>query len=132
MEIIGGGPWKHCLGENVRGRPLVEILQPDDDDYFVLEPKHSGFFSTTLDTLFRYLGSKRLIMTASPGTSAFFSPQTTLTCATTTWSFRPTVLFPTRKRRTTEALALMRNFLKAETPLGSDVELRSNAPAESG
>lgn len=60
------GKWKsdwrrtveHCLGENVRGRPLVEILQPADDDYFVLKPKHSGFFSTTLDTLLRYLGSK--------------------------------------------------------------------------
>lgn len=30
-----------------------------------------------------------------------------------------------------EALALMRKFLKAETPLGSDVELRSSAPAGS-
>lgn len=69
------GKWKsdwrrtveHCLGENVRGRPLVEILQPDDDDYFVLEPKHSGFLFETLDTLLRYLGSKRLIMTGIAG-----------------------------------------------------------------
>src|SRR5690349_20006689 len=28
----------HCLKENVRGRPIVELLQPADDDYFVLKP----------------------------------------------------------------------------------------------
>ena len=36
---------------------------PDEDDYFVLKPKHSGFFSTTLDTLLRYLGTQTLILT---------------------------------------------------------------------
>src|SRR5437868_3234415 len=39
---------EHCLQDNVRGKPLVELLKPSDDDYFVLKPKHSGFFSTTL------------------------------------------------------------------------------------
>jgi nicotinamidase-related amidase len=41
----------------------VRLLRPTDDDYFVLKPKHSGFFSTTLDTLLRYLGTKTLIIT---------------------------------------------------------------------
>jgi nicotinamidase-related amidase len=35
---------KHCLRDGVRGQPLVEKLQPQDDDYFVLKPKHSAFF----------------------------------------------------------------------------------------
>src|SRR5947209_12169146 len=52
----------HCL-EDVRGRPIVELLRPDEDDYFVLKPKHSGFFSTTLDTLLDYLQAKTLILT---------------------------------------------------------------------
>ena len=34
----------HCLHEDVRGKPLAELLQPEEDDYFVLKPKHSGFF----------------------------------------------------------------------------------------
>src|SRR4051794_1658302 len=38
----------HCLKDDVRGRPVVEILRPEEEDYFVLKPKHSGFFSTTL------------------------------------------------------------------------------------
>ncbi len=46
---------RHCLDDNVCGKPLVELLQPEPDDYFVLKPKHSGFFSTTLDTLLEYL-----------------------------------------------------------------------------
>ncbi|HEX8473150.1 MAG TPA: isochorismatase family cysteine hydrolase [Pyrinomonadaceae bacterium] len=53
----------HCLEDDVRGRPLAEQLRPGDDDYFVLKPKHSGFFSTTLDTLLDYLQVKTLILT---------------------------------------------------------------------
>ena len=32
--------------------------QPDEDDYFVLKPKHSAFYATTLDTLLTYLGAQ--------------------------------------------------------------------------
>ena len=58
---------EHVLEGDVRGRPLAEILRPDEDDYFVLKPKHSGFFSTTLETLLRYLDSKTLILTGIAG-----------------------------------------------------------------
>jgi nicotinamidase-related amidase len=57
----------HCLEEDVRGKPLVQQLKPDEDDYFVLKPKHSGFFSTTLDTLLEYLQAKTLILTGLAG-----------------------------------------------------------------
>jgi nicotinamidase-related amidase len=53
----------HCLNDEVRGAPVAEKLQPKKNDYFVLKPKHSGFFSTTLDTLLRYLGAEILILT---------------------------------------------------------------------
>ena len=58
---------RHCLEDGVRGQPLAELLRPADDDYFVLKPKHSGFFSTTLDTLLEYLGAETLIMTGLAG-----------------------------------------------------------------
>lgn len=54
---------KHCLDDAVRGKPLVELLKPDEDDYFVLKPKHSGFFSTTLDTLLDYLEVRTVVIT---------------------------------------------------------------------
>ena len=57
----------HCLSEDVRGKQIVELLKPDEDDYFVLKPKHSGFFSTTLDTLLSYLKARTLIITGVAG-----------------------------------------------------------------
>lgn len=57
----------HCLEDNVRGKPIAELLQPSDDDYFVLKPKHSGFFSTTLDILLEYLKVKTLILAGVAG-----------------------------------------------------------------
>jgi nicotinamidase-related amidase len=54
---------ERCLHNDCRGRPMVEILLPEADDYFVLKPKHSGFYSTTLDVLLRYLGARTLILT---------------------------------------------------------------------
>jgi nicotinamidase-related amidase len=54
----------HCRGDGVRGEPIVERLIPDEDmDYFVLKPKHSGFYSTTLDVLLDYLRVESLIIT---------------------------------------------------------------------
>jgi len=58
---------KHCLEEDVCGKPVAELLKPEEDDYFVLKPKHSGFFSTTLDTLLEYLQVKILILTGLTG-----------------------------------------------------------------
>ena len=53
----------HCLRPDCLGRPIVERLKPEEDDYFVLKPKHSGFFSTTLDTLLEYLSVETVVLT---------------------------------------------------------------------
>ncbi len=52
-----------CLEDDVPGRKVVELLKPAEEDYFVLKPKHSGFYSTSLDLLLLHLGSKNLIIT---------------------------------------------------------------------
>jgi nicotinamidase-related amidase len=53
---------EHCLQNGTRGKPVAELLRPEKDDYFVLKPKHSGFFSTTLDTLLEYLETRTVIL----------------------------------------------------------------------
>jgi nicotinamidase-related amidase len=53
---------EHCLRDGARGKPVVELLRPEVNDYFVLKPKHSGFFSTTLDTLLEYLGTRTVVL----------------------------------------------------------------------
>lgn len=57
----------HCLEDGVRGEPLVALLRPEEDDYSVLKPKHSGFYSSTLDVLLDYLGVSDLILTGLAG-----------------------------------------------------------------
>ena len=57
----------HVLQDDVRGKPLAELLAPDENDYFVLKPKHSAFFSTTLDVLLDYLKANTLILTGLAG-----------------------------------------------------------------
>jgi nicotinamidase-related amidase len=53
----------HCLREGVAGRKVVELLRPDEDDYFVLKPAHSGFYSTTLHLLLKHLEATTVILT---------------------------------------------------------------------
>jgi nicotinamidase-related amidase len=54
---------EHCKAQGRRGRTIVELLEPDHDDYFVLKPMHSAFFSTTLEVLLERLHIRRLILT---------------------------------------------------------------------
>lgn len=58
---------EHCLEDGVRGEEVARILQPEDDDYFVLKPKHSAFYATTLDTLLTYLGARTVVLTGVAG-----------------------------------------------------------------
>ena len=46
---------------------VVKLLRPEENDYFVLKPKHSGFFSSALETLLRYLRTQTLILTGIAG-----------------------------------------------------------------
>jgi nicotinamidase-related amidase len=57
----------HCLEDNVKGKPIAKLLRPDEQDYFVLKPKHSAFYSTSLELLLRYLKAHTLILTGIAG-----------------------------------------------------------------
>lgn len=54
---------KHCLKKNVRGSEIVKLLKPEEDDYFVLKPKHSAFYSTTLNLLLEELKTENVVLT---------------------------------------------------------------------
>jgi nicotinamidase-related amidase len=53
----------HCQAPGAKGRAITKLLQPNRRDYFVLKPKHSGFYSTTLDLLLEHLGARTLVLT---------------------------------------------------------------------
>lgn len=54
---------QRCLGPDCPSREVTGLLAPAPADYFVLKPKHSGFFSTSLELLLRYLSIDTLILT---------------------------------------------------------------------
>lgn len=53
--------------QHTAGRQLAAALRPRDTDYFVLKPKHSGFFATALEVLLGYLDARWLILTGISG-----------------------------------------------------------------
>lgn len=114
---------QHCLRETSRGHEIVSLLRPEEDDYFVLKPKHSGFFSTTLETLLRYLGSKTLILTGIAGNFCV------LFTANDAYMRDYDLIIPSdctasnSADENREALALMRKFLKANTRPSAKIRL---------
>jgi nicotinamidase-related amidase len=57
----------HCTARTLPGRLVSQRLRPTARDYFVLKPKHSGFYDTTLDALLESLGTRRVILTGIAG-----------------------------------------------------------------
>ena len=57
----------HCTARTSPGRRVSARLRPTSRDYFVLKPKHSGFYDTTLDTLLQNLRVRRVIVTGIAG-----------------------------------------------------------------
>jgi nicotinamidase-related amidase len=54
---------KYCTAPGQPGAGLVGNLVPEKDDYFVLKPRHSGFYASALETLLENIGARRLILT---------------------------------------------------------------------
>src|SRR5438552_12093833 len=126
------GRWKSDFRRTVdycarygRGRDIVRLLRPEENDYFVLKPKHSGFFSTTLETLLRYLETQTLILTGIAGNFCV------LFTANDAYMRDFNLLVPSycivsnTKKENDSALGLMRKFLKADTRSSSRIVLRA-------
>ena len=74
------GRWKsdfkavveHCCDEGRCGAGVSRLLRPEEGgagegDYFVLKPRHSGFFHTSLELLLEHLEVRTLVVTGVAG-----------------------------------------------------------------
>ncbi|MGD7044922.1 isochorismatase family cysteine hydrolase [Jeotgalibacillus proteolyticus] len=67
------GQWQDNAGNIIEecmknpGKEVVEKILPEENDYFIIKPKHSGFFGTQLDILLHQLGIDNLILTGIAG-----------------------------------------------------------------
>src|SRR4026208_1484180 len=122
------GRWKsdfrrtveHC-SQHGRGREVVELLRPEENDYFVLKPKHSGFFSTTLETLLRYLETQGLILTGIAGNFCVLFTANDAYMRDFNLFVPADCTASNSAAENKEALALMRKFLKADTRLSPKI-----------
>src|SRR5436305_11087884 len=103
---------EHC--REGRARLLVEKLYPEEDDYFVLKPKHSGFFSSTLETLLRYLGVRRLIITGIAGNFCVLFTANDAYMRDYELAIPRDCVISNTARENKEALQLMKRYLKAD------------------
>lgn len=53
---------EHALAAGGAGARIAEQLAPNEDDYFVLKPKHSAFFATPMELLLQHLEVCRLLL----------------------------------------------------------------------
>ncbi|HEX7808240.1 MAG TPA: isochorismatase family cysteine hydrolase [Thermoanaerobaculia bacterium] len=127
------GRWKsdfrrvveHVLHDGVRGEEVARILRPAEDDYFVLKPKHSAFFATTLDTLLTYLGVNTVILTGVAGNICI------LFSANDAYMRDFNVIVPSdcvasnSKEENDYALEQIRNVLKADTTASTELDLKA-------
>jgi nicotinamidase-related amidase len=124
------GRWKsdfrrtveHCARHG-RGGKVVELLRPEETDYFVLKPKHSGFFSTTLETLLRYLDAQTLILTGIAGNFCVLFTANDAYMRDFNLFVPSDCTVSNTKKGNDSALALIRKFLKADTRLSSRIPL---------
>lgn len=57
----------HAQRAEAPGREIAKLLAPDELDYFLLKPKHSAFYASSLDLLLTYLGTERLVLAGFAG-----------------------------------------------------------------
>jgi nicotinamidase-related amidase len=126
------GRWKsdfrhtveHCA-QHGRGSELVKLLRPEENDYFVLKPKHSGFFSTTLETLLRYLETQTLILTGIAGNFCVLFTANDAYMRDFNLFVPSGCIVSNTKKENDSALRLMKKFLKADTHSSSGIVLRA-------
>ena len=116
---------EHCSREDARGREIVIQLKPEDDDYFVLKPKHSAFFQTNLAILLEYLSASTVILTGmAADICVLFS-------ANDAYMRDFQIYIPSdcvaseSDERTRSALLLMQRVLKADISASTDLKLEN-------
>jgi nicotinamidase-related amidase len=58
---------ERCVAADCPGHPVASLLVPEKNDYFVLKPRHSGFYSTSLDVLLGFLQIRTILLTGFAG-----------------------------------------------------------------
>ena len=115
----------HCSKDDAKGKSFVELLLPQDDDYFVLKPKHSGFFSTTLDLLLTHLNAKNLIVTGIAGNNCVLFTANDAYMRDFKVFIPADCVVSNTEEENRNALEQMKTVLKADTTIAEELDLKA-------
>lgn len=115
----------HCSRDDAKGKAFVKPLAPDDDDYFVLKPKHSGFYSTTLELLLTHLGAKNLILTGIAGNNCVLFTANDAYMRDFKLFIPADCVVSNTEEENQHALKQMETVLKADVTASSELDLKS-------
>lgn len=118
---------EHCLEPGIRGAPLTEMLKPKPQDYFVLKPRHSGFYGSCLDILLRALGVRTLVLTGLAGNLCVLYTANDAYMRGYRLVVPRDAMASNSEPENRQALEQMRIYLKAETPLSKEVSFEELA-----
>ena len=100
-------------------------MLPDQDDYFVLKPKNSGFYSTTLDLLLTHLAAKNVILTGIAGNNCVFFTANDAYMRDYKVFVPSDCVVSNTEEENAYALKQMETVLKADTTVASSLELKA-------
>lgn len=115
----------HCNKETALGKSFVEPLLPEDDDYFVLKPKNSGFYSTTLDLLLIHLAAKNVILTGIAGNNCVFFTANDAYMRDYKVFVPADCVVSNTEAENAHALKQMETVLKADTTAAAELDLNA-------
>ncbi|GAB4018244.1 cysteine hydrolase [Spirosoma migulaei] len=113
----------HVLTDHVRGQYLAVVLKPEHDDYFVLKPKNSAFYETSLDVLLTYLKVKHLILTGISTDSCVLFSANDAFMRDLTLSVPSDCVAAIKATHSYDALAYMKRVLQADTSPSTQLDL---------
>ena len=106
---------EHCRRPESHGRAVVDLLAPEPNDYFVIKPRHSGFYATNLPVLLPHLKARRLVLTGfATDICVLFTANDAYMRNYALWVPEDCTAASTSER-TREAIQLMGKVVKAET-----------------
>lgn len=124
------GQWRSNLDSLVKiclekpGRQLVRLLLPSPQDYFVLKPKNSAFYATSLDLLLQHIGVQVLVLAGFAGNNCVLFTANDAYMRDYRIHVPRDCIASVLKQDNTRALRQMRHLLKADISVSSRLRLR--------
>lgn len=115
---------EYCSSEKSISKDITTMILPDDNDYFILKPKHSAFFNTNLEILLKYLEVKGLVIAGMAGNMCVLFSIVDAYMRDFIIYSPADCIASINKKDNDETLKFMKNILKVDTTSSDKLNLK--------